>query len=356
MSSANFAANFAATLQQQNNSIDNYYTNARYSPTGDQQTGQPFPAYKQYAGSIFTDWHPSGSRDATYMKQFNLPTNTNLFRQAFTQSGVGVANDLNTAWVQQSQSLATVGNPVLCTSNADCAPYPGTTCNANYEPWPGAKGNQSGSFCSTTVYPELANGNYFRKNTNQGGIGRGCSTDSDCGEGYSCNNEVDFNGASVQQTGYCSQRYQCPDGSAHFLGYPYGAGIPQPPPPNQNNNGAGYQTQDQCKMVASSQQDCVRGGNGMWYAVYPGYCPVPSSLREGGPRGPIMTSSPQQLKQGIYIPGYATNNASNWGSNQKVASFESWSLGNPQPNENGGSMNQAFSYATSLDPRPSNLN
>ena len=45
----------------------------------------------------------------------------------------------------------------------------------------------------------------------------------------------------IQQTGYCAQRYQCPDGSINFLGTPYNSGIPQPPPMNQNNNGQGRQ-------------------------------------------------------------------------------------------------------------------
>ena len=333
------SARYSATLNREKDSINNYYTNSRYAPTGDQQVGVPFPLYKQYGG-LMTDWRPAGSRNSTLVKQYNLPTTTNFFRQAMTQNSVGMGTNNNAAWVQQTQTLQNVGNSLLCNSDADCGPWPGTTCNRNYEPWPDAKGNQSGAYCSVTKYPELEGGRYFRKNINEGGIGRGCSTDNDCGEGYSCNNQVDFNGKNIQQTGFCAQ-------------YPYNSGIPKPPPMEQNNKGAGYATEQACAMVASSQQDCVRNSNGAWYAVYPGYCPVPADLREGGPRGPVMTSGPRDLAQGFHIPAYATNNASNWGSSKQTRAFESWNVASSVAN--GGIQDgsiEAWKYTKSLNPRP----
>jgi len=341
------SARYFATLTRDKDSIDNYYTNSRYAPTGDQQVGVPFPSYKQYGG-LMTDWRPAGSRNSTLVKQYNLPTNTNFFRQAMTQNSVGMGANNNVAWVQQTQTLQNVGNSLLCNSDADCGPWPGTTCNKNYEPWPNAKGNQSGAYCAITKYPELESGKYVRKNINEGGIGRGCTTDNDCGQGYSCNNEVDFNGKNVQQTGFCAQKYECPAGSSHYLGYPYNSGIPQPPPLGQNNKGAGYTTEQACEAVVNAQQDCVRAPNGAWYAVYPGYCPVPADLREGGPRGPVMTSGPRDLAQGFHIPAYATNNASNWGAEKKP--FESWKISSSIVGGLPTGSTEAWSYTKSLNP------
>lgn len=340
---------YMSALQQENQSINNYYTNSRYAPTGDQQVGLPFPMYKQYGG-LMTDWRPAGSRASTLMKEANLPTNTNFFRQAMTQNAIGLGNTNNVAWVSQTQSLQNVGNPLLCNNNADCSAYPGTTCNKNYESWPDAKGNQSGAFCSQTVYPELQDGVYHRKDISQGGIGRACQSDSDCGSGYSCNNNTDFVGKNIQQTGFCAQKYQCPDGSTHYLGYPYNSGIPQPPPREQNRKGQGYSSKEECQRFANAQQDCVASQSGSWYATYPGYCPVPANMRQGGPKGPIPMSSPSEVSQGFSIPAYATNNSSNWGS--KTAGFESWKLTGNLKGHQEDSMQSAWSYAKSLDPNP----
>ncbi len=346
------SARYSAALVREKDSINNYYTNSRYSPVGNQKVGAPFPLYKQYGG-LMTDWRPSGSTNSTLMKQYNLPTNTNFFRNAMVQNSIGLGNNGNAAWVQQTQSLQNVSNSLLCNSNSDCDAWPGTTCNQNYEPWPDAKGNQSGAYCAVTKYPELDGGKYFRKNINEGGIGRACTTDNDCGSGYSCNNQVDFNGKNVQQTGYCAQKYECPDGTSHYLGYPYNSGIPKPPPMEQNRNGDGYPNKGSCESAASSQQNCVKGPNGAWYAVYPGYCPLPADLREGGPRGPVMTSSPKEVSQGFFIPAYQTNNASNWGSSKQTRAFESWNVSSSV--ENGGIEDgsiEAWKYVKSLNPRP----
>ena len=349
MASANFSAVAQQEIQQNNN---NDYVNARYAPINRQRVGDWFPAFRQSAGQTFTDWTPSGSTESTWKKEYNLPTNDNFFRSAVTGDAIGLGNSQLQAWTTRSQTLSTHGSTMFCTQDSDCGAWPGTTCNANYEDWPDAKGNQSGSFCSTTVYPELMNGQYSRKLVNEGGIGRACSTDGDCGEGYSCNNEIDFNGKNVQQTGYCAQKYQCPDGKVRFLGTPYGSGIPQPPPYDQNNGGSGYGTKDECEANSSSQQNCVQGGQGGWYALFPGYCPVPANLREGSPQGNVMTSSPKNLRQGFTIPAYATNNASNFGSNQSVKAFTSWNM--PSAVQDGST--EAWSYARSLDPMPGNYN
>lgn len=339
---------FMSALQQHNQSIDNTYTNSRYAPLGNQTVGDPFPMYKQFGGNL-TDWRPAGSRNSTAVKEYNLPTNTNFFRQALTQDAISFGNTNNAAWVSQTQALTNVGNPLLCNNNDDCKAYPGTTCNRNYENWPDAKGNQSGAYCSQTVYPELANGGYHRKNVLQGGIGRACRSNGDCGEGYSCNQTVDFVGKNVQQTGYCAQQYQCPDGSVHYLGYPYNSGIPQPPARDQNRGGQGYQTKEECTKYANAQQDCVRSEGGAWYATYPGYCPVPATMRQGGPRGPIGMSSAGEVQGGFSIPAYATNGSSGWGG--RHAGFESWRI-NGSVGDSSGSMQEAWNYARSLDPNP----
>lgn len=337
---------YMATLNQYNQSVNNTYTNSRYAPLGDQKVGDPFPLYKQYGG-MMTDWRSSGSRNSTAVKEFNLPTNTTSFRQALTQDAIGFGNNNNAAWVSQTQTISNVGNPLLCNNNDDCKAYPGSTCNANYEPWPNAKGNQSGAYCSYTIYPELTESGYHRKDITQGGIGRACRSNGDCGEGYSCNQTVDFVGRNVQQTGYCAQQYQCPDGSIHYLGYPYNSGIPQPPPKDQNRKGMGYNSKEECSKYANAQQDCVRSSHGSWYATYPGYCPVPATMRQGGPRGPVPMASQGEVSQGFSIPAYASSGASNWGT--RHAAFESWKVNAGAGGEGG--MQEAWNYAKSLDPK-----
>ena len=347
-------ANFAAATQTEIGQFNSVYTNSRYAPTGNQTVGLPFPAYKEFGGR-FTDWYPSGSTNSTIRKQMNLPTNNNFFRTGFINDGVQYGNESNQAWVNQTQMLGNVGNEMLCTSNDDCRQFgfgDDVVCNSNYQNWTDAKGNQSGGYCAKTVYPELTAEGYFRKDINQGGIGRACTTNSDCGDGYSCNNQVNaFGGNNQRSTGYCAQTYQCPDGSSHYLGYPDGSGIPIPPSRDQNNKGQGYSSQDQCSQNALAQQNCVRGPNGNWFAVYPGYCPVATNLREGGnPRGATRSSSPNDIRTGFSIPPYATNNGSQWGGQRPTMAFTSWNL--PSAIQDGST--EAWSYARSLNPKPPN--
>ena len=353
-------ANFMTSAHTELQKVNNTYLNSRYAPTGNQTTGIPFMNYKTYGGRM-TDWRPAGLQESTWKQQLNLPTNTNFFRTAITSDAINLGNTQNEAWVARTQTLGNLGSTFACNSTADCGAWDGTTCNKNYENWSRAHGNQSGSYCSQTMYPELkledgeaasshGGGVYDRKLTNQGGIGRGCSTDKDCGNGYSCNNSYDIQGANLQQTGYCAMSYKCPDGTSHFLGTPYNSGIPQVPSSEQNENGKGYNTLEACKSQASAKQDCVKGSSQRWYAVYPGYCGVPTNLRQNNKSyGNVSTSSPSTVNKGFKIPAYATNHSSSIGS--KVQSFTTWN--NPGSLQTGSS--EALKYSVSINPMPTNL-
>ena len=348
--------NFMASANKELKSFNNTYTNSRYAPIGNQTTGKPFPAYKDFGGR-FTDWRPSGLKESTWKKEFNLPTNDNFFRTAVTADALNLGNAENSDWVARTQTLANVADTIGCNSDADCDAWPNTTCNLQYENWPDAHGNQSGGYCANVIYPELGpnigpsgGGQYNRKLANEGGIGRACSSDAECGQGYHCNNEYDFIGTNLQQTGYCAKKYTCPDGKTHFLGTPYNSGIPKVPPTEQNMNGQGYGSKETCLNSASAQQDCIRSGNGKWFAVYPGYCGVGTRLREGNnPQGNVRTTSPNVQRQGFTIPEYATNNASNIGS--KVQAFTTWNI--PSGVKDGSS--EALQYTMSINPMPKNL-
>jgi hypothetical protein len=209
--------------------------------------------------------------------------------------------------------------------------------------WTDAKGNQ-GNYCSITKYPELDGGVYTRKTTLEGGIGKSCNTDNDCAVGYFCNNETDMFGKNVQQTGYCSQVYNCPDGS-HHLGYPYNSGVPIVPPPGQNKGGMGYSSNSECSSNKLALQDCKQDKNGKWFATYPGYCPVVSNLRSGNsPSGMLPSSSLSAQNAGIKIPAYATNKSSSSGGSA-AAAFVS------NINSKGNGMTEALKYEMSINPR-----
>lgn len=351
---------FLSAAKAELNSIDNTYINSRYAPTGSEQIGKPFLNYKDYGGRM-TDYRSSGVTESTWKKEFNLPTNNNFYRTSVTADALNLGNQQNSAWVAQTSTLTNVGNTLACNATVDCEAWPGTTCNRNYENWPDAHGNQSGTFCSQTQYPELQqNGNsvgpsgggqYNRKLAGEGGIGRGCTVDSDCGDGYSCNNEYDFNGSNLQQTGYCAMKYTCSDGTTHFLGTPYNSGVPLTPPTTQNNGGKGYSTLEQCSGAAMAQQDCVKGANNQFYAVYPGYCAVPKNYRQNNNAyGNVRTSGAQTVNNGFIIPAFATNNASQTGS--KLQAFATWNT--PSAGEKDGSS-EALMYSMATNPIPRNL-
>jgi len=335
----------AAAYQDISQANQNDYVNARYAPIGNQQVGMPFPLYKQ-PGYYFTDWTPAGQQPSNLKRQMNLPTDNTLFRNSQEAAGVKLANTQNNAWMFRTQTLTNNGDPIACRNNTDCASWPGTTCNPQYQSWTNAKGNQ-GNYCSITQYPELASGRYERKDANQGGIGKACSSNSDCGSGYSCNNETDMFGKNIQQTGYCSQTYNCPDGK-HYLGYPYNSGIPIVPPRGQNNNGQGYNTEEQCSSNKLGQQNCVQDQSGKFFAVYPGYCPVPTNAREGSnPQGALMSSAPHTLEGGIKLPAYATNQGS--AITKPLAAFTSWNINSDVSNLH--QMSQPLQYSISINPR-----
>ncbi len=333
---------------------DNTYVNARYAPTGDSTVGIPFPAFREFGGR-FTLWQPSSLAMSTLKKQMNLPTDNTTFRQGFSQNAIAAGNESLKNWTVSTQTLSNPSfDTMFCTTNDDCEAFgKNYSCNSNYEPWPDSYGNQSGSVCSYTAYPEIDEGKYFRKNAMQGGIGKACTTNNDCGSGYECNNVTDFVGKNVQQTGYCSQVYDCGDGKKRYMGYPYNSGIPMPPPDSQNNGGQGYNSKGECKNEALAQQNCVNVGS-KWFAVYPGYCPVPATQRVGGAQGALATTDRQQAMTGFQIPAYATNQSSSMGgTNKKSVAFSAFNR-NASGAENV-SMNQPFMYEMAMNPRPSNM-
>lgn len=339
------AAAFNAVGQSGGQGGQSDYVNARYAPIGNQKIGLPFPLFKQPAG-YFTDWTPAGQSSSNYKRRMNLPTDNTLFRNTQQSNAVSLQNKQNSAFVYRTQSLANNGDPIACRNNTDCSSWPGTTCNGQFMSWPDAKGSQ-GNYCSLTKYPEMETGTYIRKTTNEGGIGRACTTNNDCAPEYSCNNLTDMFGKNVQQTGYCSQEYQCPDG-AHFLGYPYNSGIPIVPPSNQNNGGRGYSSEDECRHNKLAQQDCVQNNTGSWFATYPGYCPVVTNLRQNeNPVGMLPSSSIAAQNGGITMPSYATSGGSSIG--KPLAAFTSWNI-NSSP-LNSQQMSDPMSYELAINPR-----
>lgn len=335
----------AAAFKEVDKANNNDYVNARYAPVGNETVGMPFPLFRQPAG-YFTDWTPAGQSPSNLKRQMNLPTNNTLFRNTQQNDGVSLQNKQNSAWLYRTQTLTNNGDAIACRNNTDCASWPGTSCNAQFMSWPDAKGNQ-GNFCSLTKYPEMVDGMYFRKNTSQGGIGKACTTDNECGSGYSCNNSTDMFGKNVQQTGYCAQTYQCPDGE-HYLGYPYNSGIPIIPPSGQNNGGNGYSSESECSNNKLAQQDCKQDMRGKWFATYPGYCPVVSNLRsDNSPSGMLPSSSMSSIDAGIKIPAYATNRSSSIG--KPLSAFTSWNINASSTNTQ--QMSDPLLYELSINPR-----
>jgi hypothetical protein len=339
---------FSLTNVNENLNQSNYL-NARYAPTGNESYGLPFLSFKE-VGARFTQNYPVALSMSTLKKQMNLPTDTNTFRDAVIGDAVSLQNIGNKNWVYATQTLT---NPSVdtqfCTTDLDCKPLgPKFTCNSNFENWQDSFGNQSGSVCVYTAYPEVENstGTYQRKNEKEGGIGKMCRSDNDCGQGYSCNLENNMFGSSIQQTGYCAQKYSCPDGSSKFLGYPYNSSVPIAPPSYQNNNGSGYATEKECNANMNGAQKCVNY-NGTWMALYPGYCPIAASRRQGGPQGALPSTSMNQYQQGFSIPAYATSKGSNLGNAKGLAS-----LNLAAPVKQKMSPTQ---YELSINPRPANF-
>jgi hypothetical protein len=332
----------AAPFDDSENLFNNEYTNARYAPTGNQKVGDVFPLFKQ-PGYYFTDWNPSSQGQSNLKKELNLPTNNTLFRNTQAGDGVRLQNTHNIKWVEDSQSLKNIGTNQSCGSDGDC--NNGYKCNSNYQSWSNAYGNQ-GNYCVKPSYPELESGRYTRLDTTNGGIGKSCNTDVECGSGYSCNKETDIFGKNVQQTGYCSQTYECQNGT-HHLGYPYNSSIPISPPQGQNNNGQGYPTKSDCNNEKLAQQDCVRDNSGNWFATYPGLCPLPASKRSGQQAlGALPSSGSANLSEGIKIPAYATNQSSS--ITKPNSAFAAWNINASL--ENNNEMSEPLRYEMRINP------
>jgi hypothetical protein len=311
--------------------------------------GNPFPLYRQGA-YMFTDYSPAGLRNSAYALQRNTPTNTVMANNAMQNDGVAQATLQNIAMVNRTQSLATNSYPIGCSSPNDdkqCnAEYPGSKCVAVHMDWNDAKGNQT-NFCSHTVYPEMKNGVYSRLDSSRGGIGKSCNNNSDCGNGYVCNNQTNIFGKNRQATGYCSQQYTCPNGSVQMSGYPYNSSEPIPPPPDQNNYGRGYSSKDECKNNLRGYQDCVQNNQGNWFAVFAQYCPVTPSLRKNSnPQGAFSTTPPSQ--QQIIMPGWGNQMASGFSSAPQA--FASWNINSSSSKYNEDQS--PLAYSLSINPRP----
>lgn len=343
--------NYQMAIKKDIDSINNMYTNSRYSPIGTDEVGTPFPAFREFGGRM-TQWAPVALDSSTLRKTMNLPTDTTTARNSLQKDAISTGNDGLKNWLYGVQTLANLSTTNFCTSNSDCAPYgPNYKCNSNYESWPDSYGNQSGSTCSLTKYPELDGGKYIRKDAYSGGIGKNCSTDNDCGDGYECNNTTDMFGKNLQQSGYCSIPFSCPDNKKRFLGTPANSGLPVVPPKNQNNGGMGYKTKQECQENALATQDCVQGGEtGNYYALFPGTCPTFPSNRIGGAAGALRQSTASQKENGFSIPSYANFKSSTFGSNSKPVR----SLYNVASKANAAQQNSPLMYSLSINPKPSN--
>jgi len=307
--------------------------------------GNPFPLFRQGA-YMFTDYTPAGNRESYYRNARNAPTDTVMANNAMQADGVAQATTQNYAMVNRTQTLELNSYPQGATSPTDpCKAFPGSKPTAVHMNWNNAKGNQT-AFCSQVHYPELEGGVYNRKLANEGGIGKGCTHDGDCGEGYFCNQETTTFGKNIQQTGFCSQMYMCPDGSKQAAGYPYNAGRPNPPPADQNMGGKGYASKEQCEDNIRGYQDCVQNNAGRWFAVYAQYCPLGASLRQGGnPQGAFNTTPPQQ--QQIIMPGWGNQGPS--GISSGPAALSAWNTNAEVSKFNEDSSPLAYSLA--INPR-----
>jgi hypothetical protein len=331
----------------------NGYVNARYSPTNPNEVGKPFPSYKQSAAQTFTNFKPSSDWVNQTKNRLNLPFNNNLYRQSVIDDGIDLMNENLNSWVNKSQTLGSTDGFYSCNSDSDCISYPGTTCNSGFMNWEESYGNQPGSFCSKTVYPEMMSGNFERKNSNQGGIGKSCENDTECGDGYYCNTTSNVFGGNVQQTGFCTNVYKC-DGSEQkrFMGIVNNSGIPLPPPKNQNNFGNGYQTIKECESNKQPLQHCVKNKN-KFFATYPAYCPIQNNLRSNGnPKGNIRTTNSREIDNGFVIPKYINVKQSNLGG-KDVKAFSGYNIMSNLSYDNGSI--DAFNYFKKHDPIPNNL-
>ena len=345
MSKPNYASAFARELgpNKENQNVPHY------------SDGTSFLAYKNLGGGRMTSYNSNQSISGL-KQQMNLPTDNTLFRNGMQADSIGLGNESLKNWVYSTQTLASPSiDNMFCTSKSDCQQFSDKhECNSNYQPWNDAYGNQSGSVCSYTEYPELKDGTYNRKLVTEGGIGKQCFTDNECntGAGYYCNNETDIFGTNIQQNGFCAQKYTCPDSKVRFLGTPYNSAIPISPSPSQNKNGQGYDSELECKSEAMAQQNCVNN-NGKWYAVFPGYCPTEAVLRAEPTKGTgaLRFSGLKQLETGFVIPGFAMSLNSTMGSEKSSQSGPVGAFLYNRKNEHTGLLEPTM-YQQSINPRP----
>lgn len=313
------------------------------------KNGDKFLAYKDFGGR-FTQFQPVSLNASTWKKMASLPTDNTKFRYQMMGDGINIGNSANQNWTFTTQTKSNPSADTLyCTTSDDCKPFgPKYTCNSNYEPWNDAYGNQSGSFCSFTAYPELDSGVYTRKSAAEGGIGKSCIDNSDCGSGYECNNNTDIFGSNIQQTGFCAQTYTCANGEKRYLGYPYNSGIPVIPSASQNNGGFGYSTSKECQRNASAQQDCVKF-NERYFATYPGYCPVQPTMRAGGnPAGALIMDNGRAKQSGFILPGGPWGRESTMGgTNKNSLAFNAFNINSKKSNYND--VSEPLKYELSLN-------
>jgi len=297
-------------------------------------SGKPFMNYKA-PGAYMTDFTPAGNNISAVQGQLNMQADNTGVRNFMTTNGIPMQNNALQNWTYTIQSFSKPNfNTYSCTSDGDCDQFNTEgikyTCNPNYLPWDMTKGNQPGPVCSRTVFPEIMWTNdggapsYFR-NLGPGGITTQCYSDSECAEGYSCNMGTGVNFAeSIQQasqTGYCAQPYECDDGETRYLSATYNNMIPMVNP-EQNNNGKGYKNQTECMAEATPLQRCVEN-QGSWYALFPGYCPIPAEYRNNSnPQGQLRNFKTSK-DSGFTIPtGLAPGKPSTMGTLSALQSMK----------------------------------
>lgn len=272
----------------------------------------PFINFRQPA--VYNTQWSTVNQDASILAlAANVPLDRVAQQSLMTGSGVKVMNNVLDKFTYATQTMDQPGFNIngVQQANSDAECPTGYTRNAHFKGWDEAVGQQTGPICSKTIYPELLwvdeNGNkqYNRKLQNEGGIGKSCVTNNDCGEGYECNNSTNTFGSNNQQTGYCAQTYMCGDGKKRYLGTPNNSLLPVVPSKDQNNNGKGYSSYDECDSNASPSQNCVLH-NGNYFAVFPAYCPIPAVARENkNPQGALNFNTPAE--DGFTIPAGLSN-------------------------------------------------
>jgi hypothetical protein len=237
-----------------------------------------------------------------------------------SSTGVSTQNKANKQYTFATQTISNITpSSLLCTSDSGCIALGANyTCDPNYSDWKDSKGVQTGATCKYTVFPELmwtdktgvSRSEYNRKNADEGGIGASCKKDSDCADGYDCvtSSEEDIFGSGAQ-IGYCAQKYICPDNQVRYLQAGINATLPLnglDQVQNQNNGGRGYRTKDECIDAMQPLQKCKQLGDS-WFAVFPGYCPLPVNRVTSKQQNLAQKESGQGISLSGGINGYSAS-------------------------------------------------